>query len=183
MLKGVVDVAPIAMLKVAQDQAGSFDFLMTTSVVSEFIDGDYNPYSIDAFKYTNNQTDTNQTADLFSQFIDTDADYTNVVGFNLINFRKLSEKLDPLNDGDAIKGFSPRWILPSKLRNITNTDRNTSCIMIIVDSRREVDLGLIEPFSQEIIGDSEVMISETARKFLDVSAHRKDKVEIVFDFG
>ena len=29
MLKSVVDVAPIAMLKVAQDQAGSFDFLMT----------------------------------------------------------------------------------------------------------------------------------------------------------
>jgi Na+/H+ antiporter NhaC len=26
MLKGVVDVAPIAMLKVAQDQAGCFDF-------------------------------------------------------------------------------------------------------------------------------------------------------------
>jgi hypothetical protein len=27
------------------------------------------------------------------------------------------------------------------------------------------------------------MISETARKFLDVSAHRKDKIELVFDFG
>lgn len=113
----------------------------------------------------------------------TDADYTNVVGFDLINFRKLSEKLDPLNERNMIKGFSPRWILPSKLRNITNTDRNTSCIMIIVDSKREVDLGLIEPFSQEIIGDSEVMISETARKFLGVSSNRKEKVELVFDFG
>lgn len=95
----------------------------------------------------------------------------------------LKEKLDPLNEGDVIKGFSPRWMLPSKLRNITDESRNTSCIMIIIDSKREVDLGLIEPFSQEIIGDSEIMISDTARKFLNVTSNRKEKVELVFDFA
>ena len=36
MLKGVVDVAPIAMLKVAQDQAGAFDFMMLTEVKDLF---------------------------------------------------------------------------------------------------------------------------------------------------
>ena len=57
MLKSVVDVAPIAMLKVAQDQAGSFDFLMTAKVTDQFTDGDYNPYILDGFKYAINETE------------------------------------------------------------------------------------------------------------------------------
>jgi hypothetical protein len=45
-----------------------------------------------------------------------------------------------------------------------------------------VDLGLIEPFSQEIIGDNEMMLSDTAMRFLNISDVRKGKVELMFDF-
>ena len=66
MLKGVVDVAPIAMLKVAQDQAGSFDFLITTQVKDRVTDGDYNFYGSDPFKYPE-VLEQNQTNNILNQ--------------------------------------------------------------------------------------------------------------------
>lgn len=40
VLKSVIDVAPIAFVKVAQDQASIFDFAIESSVSENFIDGD-----------------------------------------------------------------------------------------------------------------------------------------------
>jgi hypothetical protein len=116
-------------------------------VKDKFKDGDFNFYASDPFTYRPKNETNNTFPSLFSQGVSSEKDYTSVVGLNLINFRKLKAELDPLNGGDTIKGFTPRWLLPSKLRNITNTNRNTSCIMIIIDSKREVDLGMIPPFS------------------------------------
>ena len=79
------------------------------------------------------------------------------------------------------KGFAPRWILPMMLRNVTNPARNTSCILMIIDSEREVDLDFGTGFSTEIIGDSEMMISAPARRHLDVSDFRKEQLELYFD--
>jgi hypothetical protein len=92
------------------------------------------------------------------------------------------ESLDNLTERSSFKGFTPRWTLPTLLRNTTDSSRNSSCFLIIVDSQREVDLGLIEPFSQEIIGDNEMMLSDTAMRFLNISDVRKGKVELMFDF-
>jgi hypothetical protein len=68
-----------------------------------------------------------------------------------------------------------------KLRNATNSARNTSCILIIVDSEREIDFGFANGFSNEILGDSEIMLSASAKRHLDVSDYRKEKVELFFD--
>lgn len=79
------------------------------------------------------------------------------------------------------RSFTPRWILPTKFRNSTNPERNTSSILIILDSAREVDNRIAEYFSKEIIGDSEVMITEQALMHLDINKNRKEKIEMFFD--
>ena len=58
---------------------------------------------------------------------------------------------------------------------------NTSALLIILDSAREVDLDLYPYFSNELLGDSEIMISKSASAHLEVSDKRKDKVEVYFD--
>ena len=67
------------------------------------------------------------------------------------------------------------------LRNATNPARNTSCILMIIDSEREVELDFGTGFSTEIIGDSEMMISAPARRHLDVTDYRKEQLELYFD--
>ena len=49
------------------------------------------------------------------------------------NLNKLAESKTTL-----WKGFSPRWTLPTKLRNPARPTRNTSTILMIIDTRREV---------------------------------------------
>ena len=46
MLKSIIDVAPIAFLKVGQDQAGAFDFTLMSDYSSKLNDGDINMYNL-----------------------------------------------------------------------------------------------------------------------------------------
>ena len=69
------------------------------------------------------------------------------------------------------------------LRNVTNPARNTSVILMIIDSEREVNLDFGTGFSTAIIGDSEMMISGPARRHLDVSDYRKEQLELYFDIA
>ena len=49
ILKSVVDVAPIAFLKVGQDQASLFDFQISSDYDEPYEDGDVNLYTSDPF--------------------------------------------------------------------------------------------------------------------------------------
>ena len=80
------------------------------------------------------------------------------------------------------KGFSPRWTLPVKVRNVTDPTLHTSVMLLIIDSKREAELEFGAGFTEERIGDSEVMISTNTMKYLNVSAIDKDKIELYFDF-
>ena len=71
-----------------------------------------------------------------------------IFGFNLLKFKPFIDKLDKLNGKGAFKGFTPRWILPVTIRNNTDSYYNTSALMVIIDSARELDLGFINFFSQ-----------------------------------
>ena len=53
MLKSLVDVAPVALLKLGQDQAGAFDFTISSDYSSKLDAGDVNLYNLtyeDLFK-------------------------------------------------------------------------------------------------------------------------------------
>ena len=102
------------------------------------------------------------------------------MGMNLLKFDAFEQKLDSLNQ-TRFKGFSPRWELPMKLRNTTNTGRNTSSVVIIIDSVKEADLKFGQDFTDERIGDSEVMVSQATMQYLNISGTNKDKIELYFD--
>ena len=108
-------------------------------------------------------------------------DHAEIFGFSLIKFDAYRDKLDALNSTGVFRGFSPRWQLPTKIRNISNPATNTSNILIILDSAREVDIQFAEHFTDEVLGDSEIIISSYALRHLGVPADRKHKVEVYFD--
>lgn len=94
----------------------------------------------------------------------------------------MEKKLDQNNKYlEAFKGFTPRWILPGKVRRLDSIQSNTSATVIIIDSAREVKLGLAEQFTPEIIGRNEIMVSESILDFLDIAPDMKEQVEIFFD--
>jgi len=52
-----------------------------------------------------------------------------------------------LKDLSGFEGFAPRWTLITKLRNITNPLLNSSSLLLVIDSKKEVDIGLGRYFS------------------------------------
>lgn len=108
-------------------------------------------------------------------------DHAELLGFNLLNFDVFKDKLDPIRETGMFKGFFPRWTLPTKLRNVHDPSKNASCILVILDSSREVDLGIAEFFTDEVMWKSEIMVQESLLKYLNVSATKKDEVELYFD--
>jgi len=140
---------------------------MTSDYSEPFEDGNHNLYVDDPFDLKPNVTQgggflENVRNGAFAN----NGDHAEILGFNLLNFKAISEKLDPLNGDGIFKGFSPRWSLPTKIRNSHAPSLNTSCILIIIDSAREVDLGLVPFFDKEILGDSEILISNSSAQHL-----------------
>jgi len=139
-------------------------------------------YQVDPFTYKKKVENNTDILGQLSKGILTDnGDHAELFGFNLLKFNSMKDKLDELNKGDKFKGFAPRWTLPMKLRNTEQPGLNTSCLLIAIDSRRETDLDLIPYFSKEIIGDQEIMVAHSALKHLNVTGHRKEKIEVFFD--
>ena len=185
MFKGIINVAPIAFLRASQNGAGAFDFTLVHGD-QQLPPGDVNLYSESPFAFTSSGEGEPGLIDALArqvqdEFFDNEKDHASIMGIDILKFGTLKERLDPLSKGGIFKGFAPRWTLPTLLRNVTDPTRNSSCFLIIVDSAREADLGLIPPFSQEILGDNEMMLSETAMRFLGLTDGRKEKVELLFD--
>lgn len=93
-------------------------------------------------------------------------DHVEYFGFSLMVFDVYKKKLDPINKQGTWNGFSPRWILPATIRNPMDTNRNTSAILLVIDSQREVDIKLGPLFSQTIIGADQMMITESSAEYL-----------------
>lgn len=147
-LKSLIDVAPIAFLKVAQDQAGAIDVKMVSDIDKQIQDGDLNYYRLD---HLSNWNRTNTSA------LEPGKDHFELFGFDMLVFDAFKDKLDPLSEKDVWKGFSPRWTIPAKLRSNQLT---TSIILIIMDTAREVQYGIGPYFSKTILGLSEMISSE-----------------------
>lgn len=122
-----------------------------------------NKYSNDPFPYEKVvKEEESFVAKVLEGSFKNNGDHAEILGFNLLKFDEFKKKLDPLNEG-MFKGFSPRWTLPTQLRNVDQPALNTSALLIIIDSAREIDLDFYPYFENEILGDSEIMISTSAQ--------------------
>lgn len=77
-------------------------------------------------------------------------------------------------------GFAPRWTLITRLRNISNPLLNSSALLVVIDSKREVDIGLGRYFSQTIMGTNDVMVSNSALRYLGINPNNKEEIELFF---
>lgn len=136
----------------------------------EHADGDIG-YDIGPWNNTSNGTDP------------AEPDHVKVMGGSLLVFDFFKAKLDGLDrDRGRWRGFSPRWTIPMKIRNPTQTNLITSTMLIVMDTGREAHLAIGPHFSQTVLQESELMVSESAMKFLDVKTTRKGAlVQLQYD--
>lgn len=91
-------------------------------------------YDTDFFKYIPKNEPRNLLDILGDSSLPDNGDHTEFFGFNLLRFDKLEPKLTKLAEETDFVGFSPRWMIPTRFRNSTNTNLSSTCILIILDS-------------------------------------------------
>ena len=103
------------------------------------LNGDRNFYSNESIyeSYTFVASETAPKKD--GQLMEENTDHASVAGLEVLQFEAYKKQLDALTatEGSLFKGFSPRWTIPVRLRN-PSTAVNTSCLLIVIDSAREV---------------------------------------------
>jgi len=58
----------------------------------------------------------------------------------------------------------------TNLRNPDNTLLNSTAALLIIDSKREIDIGLAPFFSQNVIGEDQTMVNSAALDYLQISS-------------
>ena len=152
LLMSIVDVSPIAFLKLAQNQAGNFDFSLTSDFGAMVSEGNMNLYSVDPFELDNRKVETTEEVpglfeSLTGDFYSSGSDHLELLGFSLLNFKVFEEKLEPLKE-KGFRGFTPRWMLPARIQNPDKPHLRSSVLLIVVDTRKEIELGMSPYFSQ-----------------------------------
>ena len=102
------------------------------------------------------------------------SDHVTAFGGTLLIFEAFKSKLDDMNrKGGRWSGFSPRWTIPMKILNPKKPELITSIMLIIMDTGREAGFAIGPHFSKTVLGDSELLVSESAMKFLEVQQTRQ----------
>ena len=85
-----------------------------------------------------------------------ESDIVNFNNLSLFNVSVFDKKLQGL---PGFEGFAPRYTLITRLRNLTDSLLNTSAMLVVIDSKREIDIGLGRYFSQKVMGKGDIMVS------------------------
>lgn len=106
-------------------------------------------------------------------------DHASIAGLEVLQFEAYKQQLDSLTatPGSKFKGFSPRWTVPVRLRN-SLTGVNTSCLLIVIDSAREIGKGIGPSFSQRPLRNAEIMVGKHAVDFLKLRSGEEIEVRV-----
>ena len=115
------------------------------------------------------------------------------MGFDLLLFNYFKKRLDPLIDLPKEEesapyeyklgwnGFSSRWQVPAKLMNPQVTSIATSTILMVLDTKREADIGMGPNFSKTEVMKDQMMVSESAMRYLGKKVGQKIRLYMQFE--
>lgn len=85
-------------------------------------------------------------------------------------------------DLPGFTGFTPRTIWPASVfTNPDDTSLEVTNILLVVDCLQEQKIGLAPDFNPYILGDSEVMMGQTAAEFLQLEIGDTIDMELNLD--
>ena len=158
LLYCVLDVLPVVFLKLAQNQAGESDFVYTSQSSSNVT------YSTDNFMYNMEAYGSREDTSDFE--------------FPLIN---TTEFIQNAENSEDFEGFTARWFGVAEFANTTNSELYTSGLIMVLDTEKEVKLGLGRDFTKTLLGKRQVFMTASTLRYLGIEPNGRDEVELVID--
>ena len=159
VLYWVLDVMPVMFLKLSQNQVGESDLVYTALSPKNV------SYTADNYMYDQSQIAVRNSIS------------TNFY-LPLVNWSKVIEETKNNTD---FEGFTPRWFGVADFANTTNSTLKVSGVIMILDTEREVKIGLGREFTKTILGPGQAFLTNSALKYLQVEPNGIEKVQLVID--
>lgn len=171
VLQNAIQGSPIAFLKLTEDQVGEYDLLMVPRL--DFRTGSLRRLlntSEDIEQLVNETTEEGQDSGLNNFFED------GVIFW--LNETWISEQLssEPL-----VTGTCPRWTILGEVRNKYDIEKNSSVVVLVIDSEREEDIGLGRSWNKRALGEEECYISGSVLRQIGVTPNAGERVYLSLD--
>lgn len=158
LLYSILDVLPLVFLKQAQNSVGEADFVFN-SVSPQNIS-----QSVDTYIY-NNAYQTTRV----------------VPAENALPFIDYVEFISQVREAKDFDGFAPRWYGIASFANFNNLSVTAKGLIMVLDSEKEVKIGLGRDFSKKILNDGQAFMTRSALRYLDVDPNGRDQVQLIVD--
>jgi hypothetical protein len=142
VLQSALELTPLVFLKMAQDKTGQYDFTIL-------------PISA--------ENDTRLSSD--SQ--DSNSN-TSTPMFRGLNLTEIELKLERMTE---IAGLAPRWLLPVEISNPDTPDTIFNVLGLILDSKREREIGIGSNSELEDLGQNDCWITESVGRLLNLNGN------------
>lgn len=158
ILYSIMDMLPLVFLKQAQNTIGESDFVYRAKA-AENISESANNYM---YQY-NDLAKRNEPASNSSAFV------------NCSNIEYLTQNFSKYD------GVAPRWFAVGDFSNQNDSSVSTSGIIMILDTEKEVKIGLGRDFTKTLLGASQAFVTKSALKYLGLEANNQDTITINID--
>jgi hypothetical protein len=158
LLYSILDILPLVFLKQAQNTVGESDFVYTAFPTLNITQ------SGDKFMYDETQYSTRAPPQNNSQ-----------------PFINATQLLNLTQGAKDFEGFSPRWMLVTDLANPKKTGTTAPGLVMILDTQKEVKIGLGRDFTKTILGQGQAFVTASILKYLGIEPNGIDEIQMVLD--
>jgi ABC-type antimicrobial peptide transport system permease subunit len=104
--------------------------------------------------------------------------YTRFTNTSVIPFLNETDMSKTFAGDSRVAGISPRWILTATVANSMEPWRNTTTILLIIDTEREQELGIGRSWPYRPLGNREAHVRDSVLRAIGVRANRGETMNI-----
>ena len=84
-------------------------------------------------------------------------------------------------DSDIIEGISSRWYTLSKFQSDANPELEVSGLLMILDTKQEVNIGLGRDFSKTLLNLGQGFMTKSSLNYLNIEPNGENVVNVIID--
>jgi len=158
-LYSIMDILPLIFLKQAQNTVGEADLTYRAKAAENISQtSDQFMYNSDYYVLREEPPDTSSI---------------------FVNYTNIKEKTKDFN---RINGVTPRWFAVADFTNPNTTDSlTTSGVVMVIDSKNEVEIGLGRDFTKELLGANQAFVLDSGLEYLGIKPNNQDEIRVTID--
>ncbi|KAL6065065.1 FtsX domain-containing protein [Balamuthia mandrillaris] len=151
-LSTAIGKAPLVFLKLAENTLGEYDLVMTPTFEQPVLQP--------------------------AQIISSENNTTYESSTFLLNATSIMQRLSGV---PQVEGVVPRWALLGRVGNRFEPERNSSAIILIIDTEAEKRVGLGRGWEHRALGEKEALVSGPLLRNLGIKANAGEWMSLTFD--